>query len=66
MSGPSGRMDNPQAAVYVRRLVVSRRYASHELGAALLDWADWAKKHCHAKLMRIDVWTIQREPTPLL
>ncbi len=50
--------EHPQAAVYVRRLVVSRRYASHELGAALLDWAaDWAKKHRHAKLMRIDVWT---------
>ena len=32
--------------MYVRRVIVSRRYARHELGAALLDWAaDWAKVH---------------------
>jgi GNAT superfamily N-acetyltransferase len=50
--------ERPKAVVYVRRLVVSRHYASHALGAALLDWAaDWAKKHRHAKLIRIDVWT---------
>jgi GNAT superfamily N-acetyltransferase len=46
------------AVVYVRRVVVSRRYASHKLGAALLDWAaDWAQENRHAKLIRIDVWT---------
>lgn len=46
------------AVVYVRRVVVSRRYARHKLGTALLDWAaDWAKKHRDAKLIRIDVWT---------
>ena len=46
------------AVVYVRRVVVSRRYASHKLGAALLDWAaDWAKENRHARLIRIDVWT---------
>jgi GNAT superfamily N-acetyltransferase len=52
------RDEHPTAVVYVRRLVVRRSYASHELGAALLDWAaDWAKKRRHAKLIRIDVWT---------
>jgi GNAT superfamily N-acetyltransferase len=46
------------AVVYVRRVVVSRRYASHKLGAALLDWAaNWAKENRRAKLIRIDVWT---------
>ena len=46
------------AVVYVRRVVVSRRYASHKLGAALLDWAaDWAKENRHARLIRIDAWT---------
>lgn len=49
------------AVVYVRRVVVSRRYASHKLGAALLDWAaDWAKKNRRAKLIRIDVWTTNK------
>ena len=34
-----------EPAVYVRRVIVSRSYASHGLGAALLDWAaDVAKK----------------------
>lgn len=46
------------AVVYVRRVVVSRSYASHKLGAALLDWAaDWAQENRHAELIRIDVWT---------
>jgi GNAT superfamily N-acetyltransferase len=50
------------AVVYVRRVVVSRRYASHKLGGALLDWAaDRAKKHRHAKLIRIDVWTTNKK-----
>jgi GNAT superfamily N-acetyltransferase len=43
--------------MYVRRVIVSRRYARHKLGAALLDWAaGWAKIH-GAELIRIDVWT---------
>lgn len=43
--------------MYVRRVIVSRRYARHKLGVALLDWAaDWAKTH-GAELIRIDVWT---------
>jgi GNAT superfamily N-acetyltransferase len=54
--------EHPTAVVYVRRLVVSRSYASHELGTALLDWAaSWAKKHRRAKLIRIDVWTTNKK-----
>jgi GNAT superfamily N-acetyltransferase len=50
--------DESQVRVmYVRRVIVSRRYARHKLGAALLDWAaDWARLH-GAELIRIDVWT---------
>jgi GNAT superfamily N-acetyltransferase len=49
------------AVVYVRRVVVSRRYASHELGAALLDWAaNWAAENRHAELIRVDVWTTNK------
>ncbi len=53
---PADESHTPVA--YVRRVIVSRRYASHELGAALLDWAaDMAKKIHGARLIRIDVWT---------
>ncbi len=47
-----------EPALYVRRVVVSRRYAGVGLGAALLDWAaDVAKRDHKATLIRIDVWT---------
>jgi GNAT superfamily N-acetyltransferase len=45
-------------ALYVRRVIVSRRYARRGLGAALLDWAaDVAKRDHGAELIRIDVRT---------
>jgi len=44
--------------LYVRRVIVSRRYARLRLGAALLDWAaDVAKRDHGAELIRIDVRT---------
>jgi len=44
--------------LYVRRVIVSRRYARLGLGAALLDWAaDVAKRDHRAELIRIDVRT---------
>ena len=49
-------------ALYVRRVVVSRRYAGIGLGAALLDWAaDVARRDHEATLIRIDVWTTNTE-----
>jgi len=48
-------------ALYVRRVVVSRSYAGLELGAALLDWAaDVARRNHEATLIRVDVWTTNR------
>ncbi len=48
----------PNPAVYLRRIVVSRRYVGRKLGAALLDWAaEKAEKEYAAELMRIDVRT---------
>ncbi len=45
-------------AVYVRRLVVSRRYAGLGLGAQLLDWAGQrAERDYGARWIRVDVWT---------
>jgi GNAT superfamily N-acetyltransferase len=45
-------------AVYVRRLVVSRRYAGFGLGAQLLDWAGLrAGRQYGARWIRVDVWT---------
>lgn len=51
-----------QPALYVRRVVVSRDYAGLGLGAALLDWAaDLAKEDHEAALIRVDVWTTNRD-----
>ncbi len=47
-----------EPAVYVSRLIVSRRAAGREIGAAMIDWAaqravrDWS-----AQWIRIDLWT---------
>jgi len=50
--------ENRRAVLYVRRVIVSRRYARLGLGAALLDWAaDVAKRDHGAELIRIDVRT---------
>jgi len=47
-----------EPALYVRRVIVRRRYAGCGLGAALLDWAaDTARRDHQAALIRIDVWT---------
>ena len=57
---PDDKRQEP--ALYVRRVIVSRRYAGIGLGAALLDWAaDVAKRHHQAALLRIDVWTTNKE-----
>ncbi len=45
-------------ALYVRRVIVARRYARLGLGAALLDWAAEVAERDHAaELIRIDVRT---------
>lgn len=50
-----------EPAVYVRRVIVGRRYAGLGLGAALLDWAaDVARRDHGARLIRVDVWTTNR------
>jgi GNAT superfamily N-acetyltransferase len=47
-----------EPALYVRRVIVRRRYAGRGLGAALLDWAaDVARRNHETALIRIDVWT---------
>jgi len=48
-------------AVYIRRLVVSRRYAGQGLGAQLLDWAGLrASQQYGAQWVRVDVWTTNK------
>ena len=50
--------ENQPPVLYVRRVVVSRRYAGLGLGAALLDWAaNVAETDHRAELVRIDVRT---------
>ncbi|MFY9932964.1 MAG: GNAT family N-acetyltransferase [Streptosporangiaceae bacterium] len=47
-----------KTAIYVRRVIVSRRYGGIRLGTALLDWAaEMAKTDHRAALLRIDAWT---------
>ena len=51
-----------ELALYVRRVIVSRRYAGIRLGAALLNWAAYVAKRDHeAVLIRVDVWTTNSE-----
>jgi GNAT superfamily N-acetyltransferase len=46
------------SAAYLSRLVVARRFAGLNIGAALLNWAcDHARHRHQAELVRIDVWT---------
>ncbi|WP_160146965.1 GNAT family N-acetyltransferase [Thermomonospora echinospora] len=46
-----------ERAVYLHRLVISRKYAGHGLGAALLEWAaQEGRREYDATLLRIDVW----------
>jgi GNAT superfamily N-acetyltransferase len=57
---PESKRHEPD--LYVRRLIVSRRYAGIGLGAALLDWAaDFAKRNYGVTLIRVDVWTTNLE-----
>lgn len=50
--------EQKQPALYVSRLIVTRKHAGLEIGGALVDWAalraqsDWS-----AQCVRIDVWT---------
>lgn len=47
-----------RSALYVRRVIVGRRYAGLGLGAALMDWTAAAARREHGtELIRIDVWT---------
>jgi GNAT superfamily N-acetyltransferase len=50
--------DLNDSAVYLSRLIVTRRLAGLKIGAALLNWACDYARHCHhVELVRIDVWT---------
>jgi len=54
--------ENHQAVLYLRRVIVSRRYARIGLGAGLLDWAaDIAKRDYRAQVIRVDVRTTNRK-----
>jgi GNAT superfamily N-acetyltransferase len=47
-----------EPAVYVHRLVVSRKYADFGIGAELLDWAGRVARRDHgAQWVRISAWT---------
>lgn len=55
---PGSTCDLPDRAVYVHRLIISRKYAGSGLGAELIDWAGLrGKRKNRAKWIRIDVWT---------
>jgi GNAT superfamily N-acetyltransferase len=50
-----------ELALYVRRMIVKRSYGGKGIGAALLDWAaDVAKREHGASLIRVDVWTTNK------
>lgn len=50
--------DLTERAVYLHRLITSRKYAGHGLGEWLINWAaPRARARYGAKWVRIDVWT---------
>jgi GNAT superfamily N-acetyltransferase len=50
--------DREQPAVYVHRLVVSRKYGGYGLGRDLLNWAGLTGRREHeAKWIRVSAWT---------
>jgi GNAT superfamily N-acetyltransferase len=54
--------ESQRPVLYVRRVIVSRRYAQLGLGAGLLDWAAGVAKRDHgAELIRIDVRTTNQK-----
>ncbi len=57
---PAERRREP--AIYLRRLIVDRRYGGLKVGAKLLDWAsDTAERRHHARWIRTDLWTTNFE-----
>jgi len=49
-------------AIYIRRLVVARRYAGQSLGAQLVDWAgDRARREYGARWVRVEAWPADTE-----
>lgn len=51
-----------ELAVYVRRLVVSRKHRGRRLGSTLLDWAGLsARRGYGAQWIRVDVWRTNRK-----
>ncbi len=49
------------SAVYISKLMVSRRYSGKELGAKLLDFADGLGHSKDVTWIRLDAWTDNEE-----
>ena len=50
-----------EPALYISRLIVSRRQAGLGVGAALINWAGLRGRAWDAEFIRIDVWTTNNE-----
>lgn len=48
--------DQPDTALYVHRMVVTRNAAGRGIGAALLDWASQRAQHSGKTWLRLDAW----------
>ncbi|GAB2616342.1 hypothetical protein GCM10027168_56040 [Streptomyces capparidis] len=49
--------ERAEPALYVHKLTVDRRYAGHDLGGRILDWAGDRAARQGAKWLRLDAWT---------
>jgi ribosomal protein S18 acetylase RimI-like enzyme len=50
--------ERKEPAVYISRLITSRRYAGRGVGAALINWAGLrGARNWNAECIRVDVWT---------
>ncbi|ASQ95410.1 GNAT family N-acetyltransferase [Streptomyces sp. 11-1-2] len=49
--------ERAEPALYVHKLTVDRRYAGHDLGGRILDWAGDRAARQGARWLRLDAWT---------
>lgn len=47
---------DPQAARYVNRIIVGRRWRGRSLFAPMLRWCEAEVRHLHLGLLRLDTW----------
>lgn len=48
--------DEPKSALYAHRMIISREFAGHDIGAVMLDWAADQAARAGKAWLRLDAW----------